>query len=93
MSALSASEGEIAQGGSGREKGAQGGWGGDNPRRSGSRLAEDEFLGSEDPGIKSSMIDLKIEEIRVLSAYSFDVILINPHAFRIKSRQLIARIF
>lgn len=35
-------------------------------------------MGKVGPGLESSMIDLKIEEIRVLSAYSFDVILINP---------------
>ena len=38
--------------------------------RSKSGLAEDEFRGSWDAGLESSMIARKIEEILVLSAYS-----------------------
>lgn len=34
-------------------------------------------------GLESSMMARKMEEIRVLSAYSCDVILIDPHAFRL----------
>jgi hypothetical protein len=49
-------------------------------------LAADEFSGKAGPGLESSIIDLKIDEILVLSAYSNEVILNNPQAFRIKSR-------
>jgi hypothetical protein len=50
-------------------------------KRSKSGLAEDEFSGKSGSGLESSMIARRIKEILVLSAYSKDVILINPDAF------------
>ena len=51
------------------------------PRRSGSGLARVEFTGKAEPGLESSIIARRIEEILVLSAYSKEVILITPPGF------------
>lgn len=51
------------------------------PKRSGSGLARVEFTGKAEPGLESSIIARRIEEILVLSAYSKEVILINPPCF------------
>lgn len=93
MSDLQGSGPRIDQGGDWQGGGIQRGGRRATSRRSGSRLAGDELLGSEGPGLESSSIDLKIEEILVLSAYSDEVILNNPRAFKIKSRRLIAWIY
>ena len=71
----------IAQGGDKWGGGAQGRWGGDNPRRSKSWLTADGFGRKAGSGLESSMISRRIVEIRVLSAYSQEVILINPPRF------------
>ena len=83
----------VSQRGDERGGDAPGGGRGDIPRGRGSRLAADEFTGRAGPGLKSSIIERKIEEMRVLSAYSNEVISNNLHAFRIKSRRLIAWIY
>lgn len=83
---------EVDQGSDG-EEGTQGGGGGAIPKRSKSRLAADEFSRKAGPRLESSIIDLRIEDILVLSAYSDEVISNNARAFKIKFRRLIARIY
>lgn len=51
------------------------------PRRSKSKLAGVGFIGKAGSGIRLIMISRRIVEIRVLSAYSNEVILINPPCF------------
>lgn len=92
MSVWQNSTHETAQGGD--ERGGESkDEGRGHPKRSGSGLARVEITGKVEPGLKSSIIARRIEEILVLSAYSKEVILINPHAFRIKSRLLIVSIY
>ena len=87
MTALRSSEHGVAQGGRRRGTETQGRGRGDIPGGRGSGLAADEVSAKAGPGLESSIINLRIEEILVLSEYSQEVILINPHAFRIKSRR------
>ena len=69
------------QRGKGRGGAVQGRGCGASSMRLGSGLAADEFKRKAGPGLKSSIVERKIEDMRVLSAYSQEVILINPSCF------------